>query len=233
MPRPPDIAPTSEATDRGTTKTHPAYGMLSFSRVSGNPGKLFGSEINHGHFIRMTLLEGEEHWHHSQVWHHGRISRTLVEVDLSVAQWAELISSMNVGSGVPATIRYVDDPMGTRPGIEDTDTLHEQIKGDIKAKTAKVTSVAKSLDKEMAAMLADSKVPKAKQAALLALTRHIVMELESNMPFVVDQYQEAAEKVGAKAKAELDAYATSVIHRLGEQALAQLNETPPKPELNV
>lgn len=73
MPRPPDIPPTLTHEDgpmEGSLKTHPACGMLSFSRCSGGPGTLFGSEINHDHYIQMTLCPGEAgtstRWHSTQ-----------------------------------------------------------------------------------------------------------------------------------------------------------------------
>lgn len=204
----------------GTIKKHPAFGMLRFSRCSGDPGKLFGSEINHASYITMTLVEGDEHRSLSHTFYHGH-GRSLCEVNLSAAQFAELITSMNMGSGVPVTIRHVMGDSEPRPHIEDTDTLHEQIKTDIKDKTKRVTNNAKSLEKELATMLADCKIPKVKQEALKSLVGRIVQDLESNLPYVLDQYQEAAEKVGAKAKAELEAYASMVITQLGMQALAE------------
>lgn len=230
MPRPKDIPPTvtqQSGPMEGVRKAHPAYGMLRFSRIQGGQGKMFGSEINHNSYIQMELCPGEEHRSLSNTYYYGR-SQILCSVMMSHAQFAEMITSMNIGSGVPVTIDFIADDVGQRPGIADTETLHEQIQNEVKERTEKVTRTAAALEQEMKAMLADSKVPKAKQAALLELARQITMELQSNMPFVLDQYQEAAEKVGAKAKAELEAYTTAVIHRLGEKALAALNEPPPK-----
>jgi hypothetical protein len=232
--RPPDIPPTvTEETGPmpGQRKTHPAYGTLRFSRVQGDCGKLFGSEINHMGYIEMTLQQAEEVRGLSHSWYHGH-GRALCSVKMSAAQFAEIITSMNIGSGVPVTIDYLDDAVGQRPGIADDSTLHDTIKRKIKAKTEKVVDSASDLEKQLGAMLADSKLPKTKQEALRALAATITRELGANMPFVLDQYQESAEKVAAKAKAELDAYTTSVIHRLGEKALAALNEQPPALELH-
>lgn len=220
MPRQPDIPPTvkvHQGIHARTVKTHPAYGMASFSRVSGGSGDLFGSELQHNHFIRFTLGPGESVWRLSETVYHGHLSPRHVEIDFSAAQFAELITSMNVGMGVPCTIRTLNnEPL---PGIVDTDNLHEQIKDDIATKTSGIVDTARELEKQLAAMLADSKVPKAKQEALRALAATITRELGANLPFVLDQYQEAAEKVKAKVAAEVDAMVTSMVQRAGIAAL--------------
>ena len=64
---------------------------------------------------------------------------------------------------------------------------------------------------------------KAKLEELIGMVYKVTRAVKDSLPSIIDQYQEAAEKVGAKAKAELDAYATGVINRLGVKALAALN----------
>ncbi len=227
MSRPKAITPTvtnDTGPIGGAIKKHPAFGMLRFSRVSGDPGKLFGSELSsHMGSIRMELTSSDERRSLSTTYYHGS-NKPLCEVEMSAAQFAELITSLNMGSGVPVTIRYVADTEGARPYIEDTETLHQQIKTEIKAKTERISTTARDLQGQLSKMLAESKLPKAKQAELNALAARIVMDIDQNLPYTLDQYQEAAEQVGAKAKAELDAYATNLIHQLGTKALKSINE---------
>ena len=226
MTRLPDIPPTiteEHGPMPGQRKAHPAYGMLRFSRVSGGPGKMFGSEINHNSYIQLELQPGEEQRHLSNSWFFGR-SKCLMQVKMSCAQFSELITSLNMGSGVPVTIDYLADEMGQRPGIKDEDTLHETIKREVKKEANDAFKDADSLVKTLRATLEASKLPKGKQTELIGLAEQLSRAVHQSMPFIVDQYQEAAEKVAAKAKAELDAYATNIIHRLGEKALNALNE---------
>lgn len=219
----PPIVTTQDGPMEGTRKSHPAFGVLRFSRVSGGSGNLYGSEINHNSYIKMELQPSEEVRSLSHTWYFGQ-SKCLVQVDMSAAQFAELISSLNVGSGVPCTIRYMNG-IGHIPEIaDDGDTFHEQIKNDIKDKTHVIVDTAVALEKELAKMLAESKLPKVKQEALRGLCAKITMELRSNMPYILEQYQEGAEKIGAKAKAELDAFYTHQITKLGLDTLRKLNE---------
>ena len=231
--RPPSIPPTVTETTgpvAGQEKNHPAFGQIHFSRVSGDPGKLYGSEINHNGFVRLTIHPSKELWHLSQSWYHGSL-KTLCEVDLSAAQFAELLTSMNVGMGVPCTLRYVEG-LGEIPYIEDDkNTLHEQIKSDIRKEATEAFKGAAALEKLLDETLAKSKLSKIQKEEISSLARKLTNAVRDSMPFIVDQYQEAAEKVGAKAKAELDAFAMSIITRLGEKALAQLNEETPKVQL--
>ncbi len=213
---PPTIAPTvtkDTGSMPGHIKTHPAYGMLRFSRVSGDPGTLFGSEVKHTtSFIQLTLVKGDEKWSGSQVWHHGN-GRGLVEVNMTHGQFAELITSMNIGSGVPCTIRHL--PGEEMPHIADESTIHEQIKEDVKGSTDKAVAAIGALAKA----IAEAKMPKGAQAQLLDLTRRAHMSLSDSLPFVLDQYQEALDTMKARAATEVDAMLTGAIQRAGLNAL--------------
>jgi hypothetical protein len=208
----------------GEMRTHPAYGMVSFSRVSGDPGKLFGSEIRHNSFIRLTVKAGEHKRHLSSDWYfeHGI---PLIELDLSAAQFAELVSSMNCGSGVPCTVRWVNGEEHP-PIADDKSSFHDTIQSELQKEAKDAFADAQKLVSTLRDTLAKSKLPKSQQADILDLARRIECAVKDSMPFILEQYQEGAEKIGAKAKAELDAFATLLIQKLGTEALAKLNETP-------
>ncbi len=212
---PPPIAPTVRAEPppmEGTVKTHPAYGLLGISRVQGNPGTLFGSEIKQPmSFIRITLTRAEDHWSLSRSWHHSR--QQLVELDMTHSQFAEMITTLNVGSGVPCTIRYL--PGEELPRIADDSTIHDQIKADVKDTAHEAVDRIKALH----AAIAEAKLPKGVQNKLLELARSAAASLDNSLPFVLDQYQEALDSMKAKAAAEVDAMLTGAIQRAGLNAL--------------
>ncbi len=202
------------------TKTHPSFGMVSFSRISGGDNRLFGSELVSNSFIRLSLTEGEEIWSlHSKRWH-GR--KHIVELDLSASQFAELLTSMNVGSGVPCTIRFRERD-GQIPMFIDSDTLSEQIKEDLKADVKGIAELVKKLRSELNTVLAESSLSKANKARLTSVAETIEREITANMPFVLEQYVEATEKVTASAKAEVDAFLTHAATKLGFQSLQDIS----------
>ena len=85
-----------------TINKHPSYGMLSFHRVHGAATPLFGSSIQHRDTIRLTLKEGEVKRSLNTDWYFG--GKRLFEVEMSLSQFAELITSLNMGDGIPVTI---------------------------------------------------------------------------------------------------------------------------------
>ncbi len=220
---PPTIAPTVTKLDSprdGHRKTHPAYGVIGVSRVQGSPGTLFGSEVKQTtSFIQITLSAAEEDWHLSQSWIHGR--QPLVSVNMSHGQFAEMITTLNVGNGVPCTIRHL--PGEELPHIADDSTVHEQIKADVKD----TANEAVDLLKELQAAISEAKLPKGVQNRLLELARQAAARLDNSLPFVLDQYAEALDTMKARAATEVDAMLTGAIHRAGLDALKLSDATQP------
>ena len=86
--------------------THPAYGIASFHRICGNAGNLFGSSVYCDHYVEMEISSGVEIDNGS---YHSYLSsgKPHIRVAFSPAQFAELITSMNIGPGVPCTIKEI------------------------------------------------------------------------------------------------------------------------------
>ena len=93
---------------------HPAYSVLQLSRVSEN-AQLFDSEFQHQHFITMRIAPAEVTRRLSNNWIYSN-SNSYIEVEMSEAQFATAISSLNNGSGTPCTLkRLLKESI---PGIE-------------------------------------------------------------------------------------------------------------------
>lgn len=207
--------------DKFDVKTHPAFGMLRFARINGSSGRLFGSELESGHFIRLTLCPGEEHWHLHEK-RYMSTSKTLVEVDLTASQFAELITTLNSGCGVPCTVRRVNGV--EQPNFIDEDTLSNKIKADLADDVKTITGLVNQLKAEAQATLDESGLGKARKEKVMELIYRIQREVSANMPFVLDQYTEAVDKVTASVKAEVDSFVTHVTTQLGIESLKKLNE---------
>src|SRR5208337_4240325 len=86
----------------------PSYAMVSFSRISaGGEGlSLFGSSIKHHSAITLSIKQARlsRDTDLSHDWYFAENRFPLIEVTLSPNQFAELLTSMNVGDGVPATL---------------------------------------------------------------------------------------------------------------------------------
>lgn len=214
--------------DEGQRKTHPAFGMVQFSRSGdGTSRKFFGSEVSGHTTFTLQIVRGEQIWslHES---HFFGDSTPIVEVEMTAAQFVQLLTTMNQGSGVPCTIRRAHLNAGhpdVVPGIIDDQTTHQLMRDDLQASTSQIVADMGALVQELKAALADSTVPKKKKEDLARKVEHVKMQVESNMPFLLTQYQRALDKQKTAHLAEVDAAITGMIQNLGMQSLSQMLET--------
>ena len=199
-------------TQRGeeTIASHPAFGQIGASRVSGHSA-LYDSEFRHHNYITVSIHRSRFHRGLSWDWHYAEDE--LIEVKLSEAQWATFVSAMNVGSGVPCTINHLagkqvpDLPDPEPPTLQ----FQEEMRKTLEASTATLQKLIEAID-EMG-------LPKGKADAIKSQVRHSMMQINSNAPFVAKSFGEHMEKTVEKAKAEVHGYMTHVIQRAGLEAI--------------
>lgn len=216
-PKPTPVTVTTK--DDRIIKTHPSFALLNFSRISGNGGRMFASDLDIGSHMRLRLTEAEEDWHLHEKGYHG--NKRIVEIDMTNAQFAELITNMNREPGIPCTLRFRSD-QGHIPGFIDEDTLHEQIHTDLKADVAGIVETADKLAANLDKALTESGLSKAKQQGLRSAIAKLRQDLTANMPFILDQYKEAIDKTTSVAKIEVEAFITYKAHELGFKTLQDL-----------
>jgi len=118
-----ELGRTVEETSFGDTSyTHESYGMLGFYRVQGTDRPLFGSSLKHNNTIRLTLKTGVHSRNLNRDWYYG--GRTLFEVEMSASQFADLVSNMNVGDGVPVTIKRKENELISECPFENKAETH-------------------------------------------------------------------------------------------------------------
>lgn len=198
------VTPETEGVHSGgEVHTHPAFAQISANRVSGG-AVLYGSDLQHQHYIRLRISPSELKRSLSNDWPHaGR--RSYIEVDLSEAQWATFVSSMNVGGGVQCTLRSRDGQIV--PEMPEPTQRHDQFARELKAKQAGALSHLE----ELAKALQDSGLPVKKMKPLLDLVTRAQMKISDSTPFVAEQFTEHMERVTQAAKAEVNAYAVHLL----------------------
>lgn len=200
-------------------REHESYGILHIARTSGGTSaiRLFGSPLaTHYGTIRLTISKGK--WLHGL--HHDRyfgMNKDFIEVEMSAAQFADAITSLNIGSGTPCTIRYVGGKRMEDPPDHATEAEHirENFADSLGKYAAKAHTYRKKIEELTSKLSA-----KAKDEIRIALD---VMEqqLTSNVPFVVKQFQEATTRISTAAKAEVEAFVTGVVRAAGLQSIAE------------
>lgn len=201
-----------------TEFTHPSYVMVQFSHRQGSP-KLFHSALEH-HYNYVTLSVRHAKLMRSDTGDrlYGSVAGDILEIDLSASQFSELLTTMNIGMGVAGTLRRFD---GERiPPPPDLNTQPENLRVEFKARAKDFSKKVLAESDKIHEMLKNkATINKGDREEISSLLRQVAQELEQNMPFLVEMYQEATEKVAEAAKAEVEAFMVGAVRQAGLQAL--------------
>ena len=204
-------------------EVHESYGLLAISRVTGTPRSLFGSTIRHGDTITLTISEGKVY----RDFQRNRYmeGKELIKVEMSQSQFAEAITTMNVGSGVPVTLQHV---LGSRKAEPPSVDFKERAKNELKKEMDVLAERIAELAKDAKEILTRKGGPinAAEKKKILDDLMHLKQEVESNIPFAHECFQEAVDETVVQAKAEVDACMTSMRERLGQAVLDGKMEVP-------
>jgi hypothetical protein len=221
MPRPieqPTVTREPRAGGEETVKyEHPAYATIGAHRTSTH-ANLYGSDFTHHNTVRISIHKSRLTRGLSTDWVDSDL-RPYIEVELSEAQWASFVSSMNVGMGTQCTLRELGGK--SIPDLPSPESRREQFKGE--AVNACREAFA-ALD-ELKAMLADAKLSQKARDDLAKQAERVRSRMNSSLPFVLDMFGEHMETAVEKAKTEINAYYVSTVQRAGLAALA--GEAPP------
>lgn len=211
-----------------TRSSEPFMGVMKVARCQGH-ATLFDSDVDHMHFIEVTICEADTTRHLSNNWIHD--GKQIVSVWMSEIQWAHFLSSMNQGGGSPVTLKHV---LGKRieppqPPAPEADTFRQEVKETVQDSLQAL--------KALLAKLTDATIPKAKTPTkgdlneMLSLLQKALREFESNVPFVAEQFTEHVESELAEAKTEFEGYVTGRLQEMGLKAaaLAQASAEAPRP----
>lgn len=194
--------------DYGST-VHPAFGMISASRVTFGQGMskgpygaiLFDSDVRHHETIRIKIYHASRRREGSHDYIHP--GQEFTEVEMSLAQWASFVSSMNT-TGVPCTIRRTE-----------TEVFVDALPYD--PRLAQTMSETKE-----AAAEAFNKIKEAFAAVKEKPTKANIRDLEialqnatPNVDYATRTLAKHAEDVVQKARADIEAMAVTHARQLG------------------
>lgn len=201
-------------------KKHPAYGLVGFHRQTGGNKRLFGSQVKPNTTISLRVYQASVEHDLSRDSYYPETMLPLVEVELSPNQFAELLTTMNVGHGIPCTIKTIqgkrieDIPETDKPEVQKIQEGFEE----------KLVDLSESLAegrKEVAELLKKKSLTKEDKARIDWILGKAHQEVQSNMPFVMEQFSRSTQKIVTQAKAEVDAFAAHAIQVTGLEAIAE------------
>lgn len=197
-----------------TEQRHESFGQLHFGRwTSGGKHAFYGSDLKHDRGITMTL-------------HTSKLSRSLnmdrhfadqvvVEVQMTEAQFAEAISTLNIGSGVPVTIvhRHTEGfrRMEACPFVHKGDQVLKEVRDDAKRATVEMRAAIQRLE---GLLNAPGGISKGALKEILGDLKSGASAADDHLPFIVDQFSKVVEKMVVDASATINARGQAMAERL-------------------
>ncbi len=199
---------------------HPTFGAIAFARGQGTPRPLFGSSILHQNIIRLEISHAEVTRDLNRDWIHSR--NPIVEVEMSTTQFADAITGLNDGSGVPVTIRYIAG--GETQRLSDVNPPYQN---KIQQFNKEFENHIADLSKDFDEAINLAKETKA-QKRLVSLIEKLRMQFKSNLPFINESFSEQMEHTIKEAKGEVEGFVTHMVQSYGIEAIRK--QAPQLPE---
>jgi hypothetical protein len=200
-------------------ETHESYGMIGVHRTQGTVKSLFGSSISHQSTITITIKRAEIERHLNRNWYFGR--DLLCKVEMSPTQFAEMITSLNVGDGVPCTLRYIEnhERIADPPSVSQRQIFEDEFKEDV----CKIhDTIQEDADKIRELLTKKGGITVAERKEVLNTISTLMRTLTDSIPFLQKSFNEAMDKTVTEAKGEVEAFVMNKITSLG---LEKMKET--------
>lgn len=201
--------------------THPSFGQIHFSRVNGNNTDFYGSELPQDHYITMEVHHSEIERSLTKDWYFTK-GLPVIELRMSSGQFAEMITSLNNGSGTCCTIEMIDgkkvEPLSNQESRKEF--VHRKFQDRMKMFANSIRE-NKNKAKEIVKKKTLSK------ADIHELSHHLdwlTQEIERNIPFFAKCFQETMDEIVYEAKTEVENAIQHKINTLGLNALHDQNQ---------
>lgn len=180
-------------------ETHPAFGVAVVTRGGGTSRSLFQSDVLHGETITLSIQTASRARDLNHDWVHPE--EPLVEVEMSLAQWGALVSSIGIGSGVPVTIRRTQvrafvPLLPYQPRIK---ASLDEVTGSVGKLFARAKETLAAVDEAFEGKKGVRAVRDA-----LRLHRSSIVHAEDNAGFAVKSMVSAGERVTSQVRADIE-----------------------------
>lgn len=203
-------------------ETHESYGLVSFSRVFGHSGFMFGSDVLSENFIELRIAHGEKVYDDGHCFYYHP-NDEIIRVKMTNTQFAELLTNMNVGDGIPCTIERLNGKVINQQK-EMPDSLLQEFKKTYMGKSKEILNSLNDTKDELCRLIDKKNLTKNDQERMKGLVSKYITEIRCNMPYFINQYKEETANVVQRARTEIDAALQGAVIRAGVKALGvQMN----------
>lgn len=186
-----------------TRESHESYGKIVIRRAKCTPARnLYGSSIKHRNLVQLEIHESyKERMLNNDLLHLGK---TLISIEMSMTQFAEMISSVSQGDGVPVTIIYnYGKYMEECPEINQRQVIDNEF-DDIMKKYQKSFDDLSKIEENIKSL------SKIKQDIILNEFHKFKWLFNNHLPFIKKQFTEHMDKTVLEAKGEIEAYKKAI-----------------------
>jgi hypothetical protein len=131
---------------------------------------------------------------------------------MSTSQFADAITSLNQGEGVPCTITVLAGKKVPEPSYTNKRVLFDK---EFEHQMAKITSDTNKFYSEIGRILAKPNIGKGDREAIMEQIRLLRQELDKNVPFIKTQFTEQMDQTVTEAKGEFESFMDNKIRTMG------------------
>jgi hypothetical protein len=197
---------------------HESFGLLSLARISHSADKinLFGSTIRHGQTILLSIFKASKHRAYNRDSYFAK--EKVIEVEMSPVQFSEAITSFNIGSGTPVTIKSI---CGERYNYPPPTDIRQKFEDEFKSDLKRTNENSLEAIKKVRGILAQKTIKKSDLTEVLSLLVDINNSLASNTEFVYHQFNAQIDKSISEAKGEIEAFIENKVRSTGLDSISK------------
>jgi len=210
--------------DGDRTETHPELGEILVSKRShGGACRLYGTPLDfHPSTISITIRHSERIHGLSHDRYYAR-GLPITEIEMSAAQFTEMLMGMNEGGGIPCTIRATESdqniPAIPFDDMNEVERIEQHFTDDVEELNAKVRKMRDRAEE----LLSQPRLKKADKNELLGLISLVQRFYWDHSPFVMKSFRESVQNGVNVAKRELDAFIGVMAQQTGIDALRSMS----------
>lgn len=205
--------------EQENTICHESFGQISFSRVSSTGDRFYGSELMQHNYISMELKGSEMTRKLNTDWFSAAGKPLIVRLRMTSGQFAEMITGMNRGDGVPCTIEYAN--FKKMEPIPDVDNRKELIHKEFENRAKEFAETLVGTKNKAKEIVKKKTLTKNDVEELSRSLDWIITEIASNMPYIAKCFQETMDNIVHDAKNEVE---NAIQHKINVLGLAALHE---------
>jgi len=201
---------------------HPSYANLYIGRsqCSGQQA-LFGSSIKHHDIITLRIspayMDRDLNYDRYYAENHPYI-----EINMSQSQFAQAITSLNMGAGVPVTLRQINgEYIEPCPFVDKREQFSNEFREDMNELTKKIKETTKAVED----LIQNKRTfTKADKEQILSTLHSVSQQLSSNYPYMFSMFNEQMDKTVTEAKAEIESHLQARMEDVALKAMGKSQE---------